>query len=87
MIPGEYGMLIGKIILVLVIGAGLAAIVISLYKKIKGQPVVTPQWNKKMLQRKRIIAIWISLIFTTAIGCFIFIAAGINLETIVRYAL
>jgi hypothetical protein len=75
-------MLIGKIILCVVIGAGLAAIVISLYKAINGQPIMTPRRNKKALRRNRIIGVWIFLIFTTAMACFIFISQGINRKTI-----
>jgi hypothetical protein len=75
-------MLTGKIILCVVIGAGLAAIVISLYKAINGQPIMTPRWNKKALRRNRIIGMWIFLIFTTGMACFIFTAEGINRKTI-----
>ena len=75
-------MLIGTIVLYVVFGAGLTAIVISLYKTIAGQPAMTPRRDKKALRRNRILAVWIFLIFTAAMACFIFITAGINRKTI-----
>ena len=75
-------MLIGNIVLYVVFGAGLAVIVISLYKAINGQPIMTHRMDKKGLRRNRIIGVWIFVIFTTAMACFIFIAEGINPKTI-----
>ena len=75
-------MLIGEIVLYVVFGAGFAAILISLYKKITGQPVMTPRKDKKALRRNRVLGVWIFLIFTASMAFFIFITEGINHKTI-----
>ncbi len=72
----------GMIILYVIYGAGLAAIVISLYKAINSQRIMTPRSDKKALRRNRIIGVFIFLIFATGMACFIFFVEGINRKAI-----